>query len=79
MLSIVKEREFSAGFEKALRARGITHRRAMSIGGLQSEQQRWRDYGYDRIDIDCRLFIRCGIFAGDLERIAGHSKRVKKR
>lgn len=29
MLSIVKGREFSAGFEKALRARGIIHRRVM--------------------------------------------------
>lgn len=29
MLSIVKGREFSAGFEKALRVRGITRRRVM--------------------------------------------------
>lgn len=40
---------------------------------------RWGEDENARIDIDSRLFIRCGIFEGDLERIAGDSKRVKRQ
>lgn len=66
-------------YEKALKARGITYRRDMVECRSPVQAVRWGEDGNDRIDIDSRLFIRCGIFEGDLERIAGDSKRVKTR